>query len=299
MIWRVLEVTENDAEASGCTTALLLAEESVGSRQFHTTWNSGGDNDWNTSDIKAWLNNEICTKNSNDYTSNGFMSRFSDDEKGSIVTANYTYGGNYTGSGTTGSSKVFLLSVNEASKSDYFAGDADRAIGDYWWLRSPGNYRPNAAGVNDDGYVLANGYYVDIYSVAVRPALKINLASDIFTSKNPLVQAEITVTSSDSPVEDASISFSGASAPDGAILSGGEGKATAYLERDESYTMTVSKTGYEPYTATIEITQADQAIPVNLTLSDAIRPTVESITRQTARRMLTSAESLRLHLVNP
>lgn len=278
MIWRVLEVTENDAEASGCTTALLLAEESVGSRQFHTTWNSGGDNDWNTSDIKAWLNNEICTKNSNDYTSNGFMSRFSDDEKGSIVTANYTYGGNYTGSGTTGSSKVFLLSVNEASKSDYFAGDADRAIGDYWWLRSPGNYRPNAAGVNDDGYVLANGYYVDIYSVAVRPALKINLASDIFTSKNPLVQAEITVTSSDSPVEDASISFSGASAPDGAILSGGEGKATAYLERDESYTMTVSKTGYEPYTATIEITQADQAIPVNLTLSDAIRPTVESIT---------------------
>lgn len=276
MVWRILEVKENDAEAAGCTTALLLAEESVGSRQFHTTWNSG-DNDWNTSDIKAWLNNEICTKNSNDYTSNGFMSRFSDDEKGSIVTANYTYGGNYTGSGTTGSSKVFLLSVNEASKSDYFAGDADRAIGSNWWLRSPGLNLYNAAVVLDNGYVLASGDYVD-NSWAVRPALKINLASDIFTSKNPLVQAEITVTSGGSLVEGASISFSGASAPDGAILSGDEGKATAYLERDESYTMTVSKTGYEPYEDEITITQANQAISVNLTPSDTTPPTVESIT---------------------
>lgn len=278
MIWRVLEVTESDTDNPGKKTALLLAEESVGSRQFHTTWNSG-DNDWNTSDIKAWLNNEICSKNSNDYTSNGFMSRFSDDEKGSIVTANYTYGGSYTGSETLGSSKVFLLSVDEANEAAYFADNADRKLGSgsLWWLRSPGFDVYYAAVVLNFGYVHAIGYIVDS-SIAVRPALKINLASSIFTSKKPLVQAEITVESGDSPVEGASISFTGASAPDDAILSGGEGKATAYLEPGKTYTMTVSKSGYDLYTATIEITQADQAIPVNLTPSDTTPPTVESIT---------------------
>lgn len=278
MIWRVLEVTESDTDNPGKKTALLLAEESVGSRQFHTTWNSG-DNDWNTSDIKAWLNNEICSKNSNDYTSNGFMSRFSDDEKGSIVTANYTYGGSYTGSETLGSSKVFLLSVDEANEAAYFADNADRKLGSgsLWWLRSPGSNDYSAAVVVSFGHVHADGIIV-LGNDAVRPALKINLASSIFTSTNPLVQAEITVTSGDSPVEGASISFTGASAPDDAILSGGEGKATAYLEPGKTYTMTVSKTGYNPYTATIEITQADQAIPVNLTPSDTTPPTVESIT---------------------
>ncbi len=277
MVWRILEVTESDTDNPGKKTALLLAEESVGSRHFHTTRNSGGDNDWNTSDIKAWLNNEICTKNNNNYTSNGFMSRFSDDEKAAIVTASYTYGGNYIGSGTTGSSKVFLLSTDEANNAVYFDDNADRAIGDYWWLRTPGKEDDYAAVVSYDGYVNANGDDMD-WSDAVRPALKINLASSIFTSKNPLVQADIMVESDSTPVEGASISFSGASAPDGAILSGGEGKAIAYLERDESYTMTVSKTGYEPYTATIEITQANQLIHVNLTPSDTTPPTVESIT---------------------
>lgn len=263
MIWRVLEVTESDTDNPGKKTALLLAEESVGSRAFHSSSN----NDWNGSDIKAWLNGAFLTDT------------FSTEETNAIVMANYTYGGSYTGSGTTGSSKVFLLSVNEANNPDYFDDNDDRKLGSgsIWWLRSPGNNDLYAAVVYFSGNVSASGSNVNFF-YTVRPALKINLASAIFTSKNPLVQAKITVESGDSPVEGASISFSGASAPDGAILSDDNGKATAYLEPGETYTITVSKDGYNSYTATIEITQADQLIPVNLTPSDSTPPTVESIT---------------------
>lgn len=275
ILWRILEVTASDTDNPGKKTALLLAEEAVATRQFHTRYNSG-DNDWNSSDLKAWLNNKLCEKNGNDYTENGFMNRFSADEKAAIVTANYTYGGSYAGNGTTGSSKVFLLSTDDAYHPAYFADDVDRQIGSNWWLRSPGNFDDIAAVVNYNGYVHAAGSIV-LSNFAVRPALKINLASSIFTSKNPLVQAEVTVESGGTPVEDANISFSGASAPD-AVVSEADGTATVRLELGESYTMTVSKSGYESYTHTIEITQANQAISVILTPSDTTPPTVESIT---------------------
>ena len=279
ILWRILEVYDSDGSTddnSGKKTALLLAEETVATRQFHTTWNSG-DNDWNSSDLKAWLNNEVCTKNSKDYTADGFMSGFRDEEKAAIVTASYTYGGSNAGNDTAASSRVFLLSTDEAISSAYFASNADRNISNgFWWLRSPGSSDNRAEIVTSGGMVSEFGYDVDS-DRAVRPALKIDLESPIFTSKKPLVQAQITVESGGSPVADASISFSGASAPDDPVVSEGGGKATVRLELGESYSMTVSKTGYEPYEDEITITQTDQAISVNLTPSDAIRPKVESI----------------------
>lgn len=40
----------------------------------------------------------------------------------------------------------------------------------WWWLRSPGNNRNNAANVNKDGSVNRNGNNVDNDNNAVRPA---------------------------------------------------------------------------------------------------------------------------------
>ena len=97
--------------------------------------------------------------------------------------------------GTPGGSdtkdKVFLLSIAEAEK--YFDSDSDRqaeptaytvAQGAYvdngncwWWLRSPGHDRDNAADVDYDGDVSNYGSSVNYGNNAIRPALWINLES--------------------------------------------------------------------------------------------------------------------------
>ena len=54
--------------------------------------------------------------------------------------------------------------------------------GDYWWLRSPGQYDTDAAGVQYIGYLDRYGISVDNRDVAVRPAFNLNLSSVLFTS---------------------------------------------------------------------------------------------------------------------
>jgi hypothetical protein len=98
--------------------------------------------------------------------------------------------------------KVFLLSLKELV--DYF-GDSGRldsrqgqepyfsdqfnearvaynTSGDkyWWWLRSPGSISYRAAIVSDDGTVRMDGYNVSNDSCGVRPALWLNLESEIF-----------------------------------------------------------------------------------------------------------------------
>jgi hypothetical protein len=75
------------------------------------------------------------------------------------------------------------LSTDEAENQKFFANDADRAIGTDWWLRSPGEHGRGAAIVHSGGGVAGRGNDVN-YRNAVRPALKINLASSIFTSSS-------------------------------------------------------------------------------------------------------------------
>ena len=47
-----------------------------------------------------------------------------------------------------------------------------------WWLRSSGYYQRNAAGVTDDG--ASRSIHVDNYMMCIRPALWVNLESDVF-----------------------------------------------------------------------------------------------------------------------
>lgn len=48
----------------------------------------------------------------------------------------------------------------------------------WWWLRSRGMHPEYAAYVNNDGSISQTGFNVDITSVAVRPAMWIDLSAD-------------------------------------------------------------------------------------------------------------------------
>ena len=50
-----------------------------------------------------------------------------------------------------------------------------------WWLRSPGKYAYKAAYVNDEGRVYGYGNDVNDKCSGVRPALYLNLSSDMYS----------------------------------------------------------------------------------------------------------------------
>jgi hypothetical protein len=176
-IWRVLDVYSY----KGRKQALLLAEEPVAFMKFDSS-----SNDWNTSDIMGWLNNVFC------------RGALSEDEQSAIVPRTYRYGGWLEENDETDSSRIFLLSINEASDRRYFAGDADQIAfhrdneGSLkkvsWWLCSPGYYDNRAAIVHYNSIAYIDYYYyaydlVDS-SYGIRPALVVNLSSPIFTSSS-------------------------------------------------------------------------------------------------------------------
>ena len=112
-----------------------------------------------------------------------------------------TFGGNDT------KDKIFLLSIDEAEK--YFNGNADRSLfllsireaeknsngdADVWWLRSPGSNSSKAIFVHPQGTIYVNGENVSNEFFGVRPALWVNLKSDVFKSKIdqiPSLRAEL------------------------------------------------------------------------------------------------------------
>ena len=158
--WRVLDV-ERETE-----TALLIAEKPVCERPYHSKWT---EITWEQCDLRKWLNEEYYEKT------------FSEEEKAAILECelknpdNPNYG---TKGGNDTRDKVFLLSIEEAEK--HFMNDRDRSTGTWWWLRSPGRSGSDAAVVNGGGvYYGGNGV---IYRSGVRPALKINLKSELFQS---------------------------------------------------------------------------------------------------------------------
>ena len=100
-------------------------------------------NEWETSDIRRWLNNK-------------FYKKLSDDEK-EIIFKNRELDDN-----------IFLLSDKEYEK---FRNDIPLLRGAWWWLRSP-SYDTDCAQIVDyDGYFCYNGDGVRNSSNGVRPAL--------------------------------------------------------------------------------------------------------------------------------
>ena len=138
---------------------------------------------WETSDIRQWLNNEFYT------------TAFNKTEKAKIQTSliknedNSKYG---TSGGNDTEDKVFLLSEKEAetlfsndeekiAKATEYAEKSvvyvneEKAV--LWWLRSPGSDSRSAAVVDNYGWVIGGGGYVDDSGGGVRPALHLNLQS--------------------------------------------------------------------------------------------------------------------------
>lgn len=74
-----------------------------------------------------------------------------------------------TPGGNAAEDRLFLLSAEEASA--LLPDDAHRALGRWWWLRTPGFDNSFAAAVTPEGAVVRIGSFVDTDSYAVRPAM--------------------------------------------------------------------------------------------------------------------------------
>ena len=138
---------------------------------------------WETCSLRKWLNGTFLN------------AAFSESERAMIpsVTVRADENPSYsTSPGNSTTDQVFLLSITEVNK--YFSSNSARQCqgtaycyaqgaqkGDngncWWWLRSPGYDSYGAASVRRKGSVNDDGYGVDDISIAVRPALWIDLGS--------------------------------------------------------------------------------------------------------------------------
>ena len=149
---------------------------------------------WETCTLRDWLNNDFL------------KTAFTEEEQSSILMTTVDNGKNqgYKGYDTSGGNdthdKLFLLSYHEAFVLYFKSNEARKcaptsyaeAHGAYmnnkhmvdgrgagwWWLRSPGNYQYNAMYVSYSGSHSRDS--VEYPTGCVRPALWINLESDIF-----------------------------------------------------------------------------------------------------------------------
>lgn len=169
--WKVLAVKDGKA--------LLITEKGIDNVMFH---NGNMNVTWETCDMRKWLNGEFMDK------------AFNAEEKAAIVTTTLQTPDSKVrgalGAGET-EDKVFVLSIDEVN--ELFASDEDRAAkatayavakgafihksndNCWFWLRSPGYYQSDAAGVNYNGFVHESGDNVSSPSDAVRPSVWVQL----------------------------------------------------------------------------------------------------------------------------
>ncbi len=190
--WRVLSNTNGEL--------FVMADKILDSKAYYQDLT---DVTWETCTMRFWLNGEF--KNL----------AFNSTERARIKTStvvNEDNPWNGTDGGNNTSDKLFLLSYadtinttygfNSSSDTDDIARrvqgtDFSKSNGlyvytgssylgnSYWWLRTPGYYSSYACSVNGSGGISYDSYYgVGITSIGVRPAFKINLSSDIITSKS-------------------------------------------------------------------------------------------------------------------
>ena len=169
--WIVLDVQDGKS--------LLVSKYALDARPY----DKKGGVTWETCNLRTWLNDSFLKE------------AFSAEEQAKIPTVTVIADKNPSYDKDPGKDtrdRVFLLSLPEVER--YFKSSAKRqctptayaiaqeSFGEqslstcWWWLRTPGLSSSHAACVDADGSVDYDGAYVS-YSVAVRPALWINLAS--------------------------------------------------------------------------------------------------------------------------
>ena len=199
--WRVMGVEDGKA--------ILMSEYILEYRKY----DDSGHHKWSGSDICKYLNSKAP------YTSNGFLTTaFSSVEQAMILDYSNTqesgYDSEYASAYTyTPSDKIVLPSVNEMEDGGTFGfssdvtrigtnvrSDLDSQDSVYrWWLRSPGYFGDDAASVDSFGIV----YHVscNVYNaLGVRPALKLNLESVLFTSGSGTATTPYVVSGTDKPI---------------------------------------------------------------------------------------------------
>ncbi len=166
-------IIADDSTATGGTVTLLAAE-SFGQLTFKSFDSS---NSYNSSDVKSHLDSIVAG------TAGDGKPNFKDvaDAIQKVTLTTYKYGSTEEVAETTDDAKLYLLSVGEA---DLLPGNVRKFNDSGWWLRSPGDIDNEAAFVDGgSGGVNAYGYIVRRV-FGVRPALKLNLSSVIFSSVN-------------------------------------------------------------------------------------------------------------------
>ena len=146
--WRVLRREEGKLLLLCQSPAAILAYQ----REL-------GEVTWDSCDLRRWLNGifwNLC---------------FTESERERILPAkvetpdNHNFG---TPGGPDTEDRIFLLSAEEAAA---LPDDGARALGCWWWLRTPGFDNSFAAAVSPEGAVVRIGSFVDTDDYAVRPAL--------------------------------------------------------------------------------------------------------------------------------
>ena len=154
--WRVLD-QQGDQR-------LLLAEDALEdlpySKEYDNTY-------WQTSSLRKRLNQVFIQK------------AFSFQERVRIINTRLKNLPNpryQTSAGNTTVDKVFLLSMDELEQ--YLPHDADRALGKWWWVRTPGMNILSAVSVYEDGTIYDTGINVHFAECGVRPAMWIRLQKE-------------------------------------------------------------------------------------------------------------------------
>lgn len=149
LFWRVLRREEG--------RMLALCESPVAVLPYHPALEEVS---WESCRLRRWLNTVFLPLS------------FTEGEREHILPArvetpdNPNFG---TPGGNPVEDRLFLLSAEEASA--LLPDDAHRALGQWWWLRTPGFDNSFAAAVTPEGAVVRIGSFVDTDSYAVRPAM--------------------------------------------------------------------------------------------------------------------------------
>ena len=179
--------------------ALLISRYGLDAQPYNTEF---AEVTWETCTLRTWLNETFMNKAFTSEEQKGIVLTNVDNSKSQGYSEWDNDGGNNT------QDKIFLLSYAEANKyfdvtlnddnntksrveptayaiaqGAYTSSSNKTASGEEagaWWLRSPGYYQYGAAYVYPYGSLLSSSVYYD--DVCVRPALWVNLESDIFQS---------------------------------------------------------------------------------------------------------------------
>ena len=151
MTWTILAVDGSNA--------LVLADKCIGEQPYNRQCK---EITWENCTLRKWLNDD-------------YYKNLPEEEKDIIVDVENENPAN-ANTGISGGEKtkdkLFLLSLEEINM--YLPNNSDRAIGEYWRLRTPGEEQRQAIVINPDGSIDESDCWVE-FKYGVRPAAWIKM----------------------------------------------------------------------------------------------------------------------------